>query len=62
VRAEGGRWQKAEGPASPERIRPFSDRVLGLLGWMPKTRSFSVERRKTAQGWTERVVFGQAAP
>jgi hypothetical protein len=62
VRAEGGRWQKAEGPASPERVRPFSDRVLGLLGWMPKTRSFSVERRKTAQGWTERVVFGQAGP
>jgi len=58
VRAEGARWQKAEGPASPERIRPLSDRILGLLGWMPKTTSLSVERRKTPTGWSERVVFG----
>ena len=58
VRAEGSRWQKAEGPASPERIRPLSDRILGLVGWMPKTTSISVERKKTESGWSERVVFG----
>jgi len=57
VRAEGGRWAKVEGPANPETVRPLSDRVLGLLGWMPKTRALSVERRRTATGWTERVVF-----
>lgn len=58
VRREGTRWRKIEGPARPEQVRPFSDRILGLLGWMPATRTFSVERRRTAQGWTERVVFG----
>ncbi len=58
VRSEGARWPKAEGPASPESVRPFSDRVLGLLGWMPATHSLAVERRKTAEGWSERVVFG----
>ncbi len=62
VRAEGERWAKTEGPARPEQVRPFSDRVLGLLGWMPATTSLSVERRKTATGWTERVVFGTARP
>jgi hypothetical protein len=60
VRAEGGRWAKAEGPARPEQVRPLSDRVLGLLGWMPATTSLSVERRKTPTGWTERIVFGTA--
>lgn len=58
VRAEADRWQKAEGPANPDRIRPLSDRVLGLLGWIPKTQTISVERKKTADGWSERVVFG----
>ena len=58
VRAEGERWARIEGPARPEQVRPLSDRVLGLLGWMPTTTSLSVERRKTANGWTERVVFG----
>jgi hypothetical protein len=58
VRNEGGRWMKVEGTARPEQVRPLSDRVLGLLGWMPTTRTFSVERRRTASGWTERVVFG----
>ncbi len=57
ARAEGARWQKVEGPARPEQVRPLSDRILGLLGWMPKTTALSVERRKTATGWTERVVF-----
>ncbi len=60
VRAEGGRWAKAEGPARPEQVRPLSDRVLGLLGWMPATTSLSVERRRTPTGWTERIVFGTA--
>jgi len=58
ARAEGARWGRAEGPRSPESVRPFSDRILGLLGWMPATTSLSVERRRTAGGWTERVEFG----
>jgi len=58
IRQEAQFWARAEGPASPDRSRPFSDRLLGLLGWMPDTRSIGVERRKTATGWTERVVFG----
>jgi hypothetical protein len=57
VRAESGRWAKAEGPPQPETIRPLSDRVLGLLGWMPNITGLEVERRKTSNGWTERVVF-----
>jgi hypothetical protein len=57
VRAEGDRWARAEGPAAPERVRPFSDRVLGLLGWMPATRVVAVERRRAEKGWSERVVF-----
>ncbi|MDP2875623.1 MAG: hypothetical protein Q8O00_05510 [Holophaga sp.] len=57
VRKEAGRWAKVEGPARPEQVRPLSDRVLGLLGWMPTTTSISVERRKTASGWTEKIVF-----
>ena len=58
ARAEADRWARAEGPAAPERVRPFSDRVLGLLGWIPGTRSVAVERRRTETGWSERVVFG----
>ncbi len=58
LRAASARWEKAEGPGAPERIRPFSDRILGLLGWMPATTSVAVERRTTGDGgWTERVVF-----
>jgi hypothetical protein len=57
VRAEGARWGRAEGPAAPERVRPFSDRVLGLLGWMPAVRALSVERRQGEAGWSERIVF-----
>jgi hypothetical protein len=57
ARAEADRWERAEGPAAPERVRPFSDRVLGLLGWIPGTRSIAVERRRTETGWSERVVF-----
>ncbi|MBS1785855.1 MAG: hypothetical protein JST24_10540 [Acidobacteria bacterium] len=58
VRAEAPRWAKAEGPAQPEQVRPLSDRILGILGWMPNTTSIRVERRRTSSGWTERVVFG----
>lgn len=62
VRAEAPRWEKAEGPAQPEQVRPLSDRILGLLGWMPETRSLTVERRRQGggDGWSERVVFGGA--
>ena len=62
VRAEGPRWQKAEGPARPEQVRPLSDQVLGLLGWLPTVHGLTVERRSTADGWEERVVFGTTAP
>ncbi len=58
ARQQGERWMRVEGPASPEQVRPLSDRVLGLLGWMPETHSLSVERRRTQGGWSERVVFG----
>ncbi len=60
VRAEKARWARAEGPARPEQVRPLSDQVLGLLGWIPGTRSLAVERRRTPGGWEERVVFGGA--
>lgn len=59
VRAESGRWAKVEGPARPEQVRPLSDRVLGLLGWMPATRTLRVERHRTAVGWSETVTFGK---
>ena len=58
VRAEAPRWEKAEGPAQPEQVRPLSDRVMGILGWMPDTTSLRVERRRTAEGWRETLVFG----
>jgi len=58
VRTEAGRWARVEGPARPETVRPLSDRVLGLLGWMPAVRSISVERRSAGGAWEERVTFG----
>jgi len=58
VRAEAPRWAKAEGPAQPEKVRPLSDRVLGLLGWMPQVQTLRIERHRTAQGWREKLVFG----
>jgi hypothetical protein len=61
VRTEAARWGRAEGPAAPERIRPLSDRVLGLLGWIPETTSLRIERRRSEGGWTERVVFGRGS-
>lgn len=57
VRREGERWNRVEGPGSPEQVRPFSDRVLGLVEWMPATKALSVERHKTAKGWKETVRF-----
>jgi hypothetical protein len=62
VRAEGARWARIEGPRSSDRVRPLSDRVLGLLGWMPSVRTLEVERRVTAAGFSERVVFGAPPP
>ncbi|MBK5257398.1 MAG: hypothetical protein JJE39_15335 [Vicinamibacteria bacterium] len=58
AREEGKRWAGIEGPASPDRVRPFSDRVLGLVGWMPAVRTIEVDRRVTPAGFQERVVFG----
>lgn len=60
VRAEAPRWAKVEGPPRPEQVRPLSDRILGLLGWMPATTSIAVERRRTPGGWTETVRFGSS--
>ena len=60
VREEGKRWARIEGPRSPDQVRPFSDRVLGLLGWMPSVRTLEVERRVTPAGFRERVVFDVA--
>jgi hypothetical protein len=62
VRAESERWAKVEGPGSPEQVRPFSDRILGLLAWMPATRALQVERSRTSSGWSERVVFQAGTP
>ena len=58
LRGEGPRWEKAEGPSAPEQTRPLSDRILGLLGWIPDTTSIAVERRRTGDGWSETLVFG----
>ncbi len=59
VRAEAPRWERAEGPAAPEQVRALSDRVVGLLRWIPSVGSISVERRLTQNGggWIERVDF-----
>jgi hypothetical protein len=46
-----------EGPAQPEQVRPLSDRILGMLGWMPATRAVRVERRRDKDGWIETVAF-----
>ena len=61
LRAEAPRWAKVEGPARPEQVRPLSDRILGLLGWMPATTALAVERRRTAAGWEEKVTFGSGS-
>jgi hypothetical protein len=58
LRGEAPRWEKAEGPAAPEQTRPLSDRILGLLGWIPDTTSLALERKRTSAGWSETLVFG----
>jgi hypothetical protein len=62
ARDEGRRWARIEGPRSSENVRPLTDRILGLLGWMPSVRTLEVERRVTGSGFKERVVFGVAPP
>lgn len=62
AREEGPRWARIEGPVSPDTARPFADRVLGLLGWMPGVRALAVERRVSGSGFRERVVFAFAPP
>lgn len=62
VRAEGQRWARVEGPGSPEQVRPFSDRLLGLIAWLPRTRALSVERRQKGEQWSEQVVFQADRP
>jgi hypothetical protein len=57
VRSDGRAWAHAEGTFSPERTRPFSDRLLGLLGWAPRTLAISSERRQEGLAWHERIVF-----
>jgi len=57
VRSEEGAWRDAEGAGFEGSTRPFSDRVLGLLGWAPKTASVDVERRQEGDRFRERVVF-----
>ena len=60
VREASARWERVEGPAAPERVRPLSDRILGLLGWIPSVTRLSLERRQTGEAWTERLVFEHA--
>ena len=60
AREEGKRWARIEGPRSTDSVRPLSDRVLGLLGWMPAVRTLEVERRVTGSSFSERIVFGVA--
>lgn len=58
VRGQIPRWERAEGPAAPEQVRALSDRIAGMLGWIPRVGSASVERRITASGgWTETVTL-----
>jgi len=58
LRSEASRWPRIEGPANPEQVRPFSDRVLGLLGWMPDAVAIAVERRADGSGsFQERIAF-----
>lgn len=57
VRSEQGPWRDAEGSAFEGRVRPFSDRILGLLGWAGRTSAVSVERRQEGDRFREQVVF-----
>jgi hypothetical protein len=60
VKSEGRAWGEAEGAFSPDTTRPFSDRVLGLLGWAPSLRTASVERRRVGTRFEEKLVFSFA--
>lgn len=62
ARVEGQRWARLEGPGGEGEVRPLTDRILGLLGWMPAVRAVTVERRQGPAGWSERVVFATSAP
>ncbi len=57
VRGEQGAWRDAEGASFEGSVRPFSDRILGLLGWAPRTTAVEVERRQEGGRFRERVVF-----
>ena len=57
LKRESRFWAEAEGAFSPDTTRPYSDRILGLLGWAPSLRSVSVERRVTGSRFQEKVVF-----
>jgi hypothetical protein len=60
ARGEASRWARVEGPRTSAFVRPLSDRVLGLLGWMPAVLTLEVERRVTGNAFHERLVFGVA--
>jgi hypothetical protein len=62
ARGEASRWARVEGPRSSDTVRALSDRVLGLLGWMPSVRTLEVERRVAGNAFRERLVFGVAPP
>jgi hypothetical protein len=62
LRSQSRRWKEAEGSFSPDVTRPFSDRILGLLGWAPSLQSISVEKRMAGERFQERVVFAFARP
>ena len=57
VRAEKGAWRDAEGASFEGNVRPFSDRILGLLGWAPRSSAVAVERRQEGSRFRERIVF-----
>ena len=37
--------------------RPITDRIFGLLDWLPVTSRIEVKRSRTGHGWRESVVF-----
>jgi hypothetical protein len=57
VKGEGRAWVEVEGAFSPDTTRPYSDRVLGLLGWAPSLRTVSVERRRAGERFEEKLIF-----
>jgi hypothetical protein len=61
VSLEKEAWRRAEGAFSPDYTRPFSDRILGLLGWAPSLQTITSERKRSADRFSERVTFTLAA-